>query len=120
MSDRAYDPEYTEFIELFNRERYEESHKALLPAWQQNIQYNFYKALIQLAGAFQHWNSGNAFWAEDLLASAHNLLEKYAPRHQGLRVDRLIEEIRACHEVAQAAKESGQAGEMPRITLQLE
>lgn len=119
MSDSGNDPEFLSFVELFNNGDFEESHEALLPAWQENMKYDFYKAMIQLAGALLHWNSGNAFWAADLFASSHNLLAKYAPEHQGLDVERLLEEIRECHAVAKDASEQRPAGELkaPQLSL---
>lgn len=118
-----YDDDYVEFVRLFNEGRYDESHEALLGLWQRNIGNTFYKGLIQLAGAYQHWASGNAFWAEDLFASAHNLLEEYAPRYQGIDVEALLATIRACNEVARRAQDGapGEAGEeMPVVQIQLE
>lgn len=119
MSASAHDPDFLNFIQLFNEERFDESHEALLPAWQQDPRYGFYKALIQLAGALQHWNEGNAFWAADLFASSHNLLAKYAPAHQGLNIDRLLEEIRACHAIAVEAHQQGGERQLrtPRLVL---
>lgn len=115
------DPELREFVALFNAGEYEASHEALMAAWERNIQYDFYKGLIQLAGAFQHWVTENAFWAEDLFASAYNLLAKYAPRHEGLDVATLIEQVRRCNEVARRARESGSVApfveQMPAIRL---
>lgn len=119
MSDSVRDPDYLEFIGLFNEGRFDECPEALLPAWQQDIRYDFYKGLIQLAGALQHWNEGNAFWAADLFASSHNLLAKYAPAHEGLDVDRLLHDIRACHAIAAKAREQGGERELrpPRLVL---
>src|SRR5690554_3274669 len=119
MSEPTYDPDYLNFIALFNEGRYDESHEALLPAWQENIRYEFYKALIQLAGALEHWSEGNCFWAADLFASSHNLLTKYAPTHEGLDVDRLLDEIQECHAIATEALNQGGKRELtpPRLTL---
>lgn len=115
--------ELSEFIRLFNDMEYELSHEALLPAWQHNMGDNFYKGLIQLAAAFQHWNSGNAFWAVDLFASAHNLLEKYAPHCEGLDVERLLSDIKQCYIVSQRAQEvpdgSVNLDDMPQVKLAL-
>lgn len=114
--------EYLSFIMLFNDQEYELSHQTLMPVWQANVANQFYKGLIQLAGAYQHWITGNAFWAEDLFASAHNLLERYAPHHKGLDVERLLEEIETCNQVARDAKEAGTATpseRMPQIRLSL-
>lgn len=119
--DSQVHPALYEFVERFNAQEFEASHEALMPAWAKNPRYDFYKGLIQLAGAFQHWTTKNAFWAEDLFASAHNLLAKYAPRHEGIDVAALIEAVRRCHEVAQKARRLGDVDgletEMPQIRL---
>lgn len=116
-------PELLEFVERFNAREFEASHEALVAAWAKSRGNDFYKGLIQLAGAFQHWASKNAFWAEDLFASAHNLLEKYAPRHEGLDVAALVEAIRRCHEVAKQARLAGSVepfeGRMPQLRITL-
>lgn len=107
--------EFQEFVERFNNEEFESCHEALLPAWQAN-RSDFFKGLIQLAGAFLHWRNGNAFWAEDLFASSYNLLSKYAPVHEGLDVKTLLDEIERCNMVARRAKESGRSGSFPNGT----
>lgn len=111
--------ELAEFITLFNDSEYEESHAALLEAWQHDMANDFYKGLIQLAGALQHWASGNAFWSVDLLASSHNLLEKYAPRNEGLDIERLLNDIKECYKVAQRAKDSGSQSYDPKTMPQI-
>lgn len=95
-----YEPQYVDYVTLFNEGDYGEAHRILTEVWQFNISDTFYKGLIQLAGAFEHWHDGSLFWAEDLLASAHNLLEKHAPECEGLNVDALLRDIRACHRIA--------------------
>ncbi len=118
----SLDPEYLSFVSLFNDRQYELSNQTLMPLWQANVSNRFYKGLIQLAGAYQHWSTGNAFWTEDLFASAYNLLKNYAPLHKGLDVERLLDEIEACNQVARRAKEAGELSpteEMPQIQLVL-
>jgi len=115
VSGPAYDPAYLRFIELFNAGRFEESHEELIGAWRQDPRDDFYKGLIQLAGAFQHASGGNPFWARDLLASSHNLLAKYAPVHRGLDVDDLCEKIRALHAVLEA--QGGESASLPELRL---
>lgn len=113
-------PEVAEFVHHFNAGEYEESTLALITAWQLNAS-SFYKGLIQLAGAFQHWEGGNAFWAEDLFASAYNLLAPYAPDHAGLDIEKLLAGIAECNRIARAARESGaprpEPDPMPRLQL---
>lgn len=120
-SDADYAPEYLEFIELFNRGEYDTANRTLIAAWQRNMGDRFYKGLIQLAGAFVHWHEGSLFWAEDLLASAHNLLAEFAPECDGLDVETLLADIRKCNSLVHRARTSN--GDrtntpLPAITLQ--
>lgn len=115
------DEGYLEFIDYFNRSLFEESHLALFPSWQRNRTNDFYKGLIQIAGAFQHCDSGSLFWAEDMFATAHNLLAPYAPRHMGLDVDKLLGDLQACNEAARRARTDTSASvEVPRIHLSVD
>ncbi|HEX6972051.1 MAG TPA: DUF309 domain-containing protein [Limnochordia bacterium] len=107
------DPEFLAFIELFNRGEYAASAERLVPLWQAT-QDPFYKGLIQLAGAMSHWEDGSFFWAADLLASGHNLLQPYAPVHDGIDVDDLLERVRHAHALAEAARRAP-AGEQPPL-----
>lgn len=113
-------PEVAEFVHHFNAGEYEASTLALIAAWQRNAS-PFYKGLIQLAGAFQHWEGGNAFWAEDLFASAYNLLAPYAPTHAGLDIAKLLTDIAECNRIAREARKAGAPGSepspMPRLQL---
>lgn len=117
MGSHGQEPEdeLIRFIEHFNEGDYEASHHELLAAWQRNISDNFYKGLIQLAGAYQHWMSGNAFWAEDLFASSYNLLGPFAPACDGIDVDALLVEIEKCHRIAREARESGETPPDPDL-----
>jgi len=116
-----FDPEYVEYVELFNRREYDAAHRALTQAWMRNISDTFYKGLIQLAGAFVHWDEGSLFWAEDLFASAHNLLSEHAPECEGLDVDALLEQIRLCNQTVKEARSADpserETFELPSITL---
>ena len=115
--------ELLEFARRFNAGEFERCPEALLSVWRPRGANTFHKGLIQLAGAYQHWMSGNAFWAEDLFASSYNLLQEYAPVHAGLDVARLLEGIAACNAVARQVKESGapppDPDPMPRLQLHL-
>lgn len=100
-----YDPNYLKFIELFNQGHYEESHRVLIQSWVRNRSNDFYRGLIQMAGALEHWETDSLFWAEDMFATAHNLLAKYAPRYQGLDIDALLTTLQACNAAARRARE---------------
>ena len=47
---------------------------------------SFYKGLIQLAGAFVHWQKNRPGPAEALFVLARTNLQKYAATHEGLNV----------------------------------
>lgn len=106
LSDPAadYDPEYVQYVRLFNDGAYGDALRILVEAWQKNPTDTFFKGLIQLAGAFEHWHDDSLFWAEDLFASAHNLLQSHEPVCDGMDVSTLLQCIRECHEQVQQAR----------------
>lgn len=119
----GYDPAYLAFIDLFNQGQYEESHWALIEVWQRNRTNDFYRGLIQIAGALEHWQTNSLFWAEDMFATAHNLLAKYAPRYQGLDIEALLTTLQACNAAARQAREQAHGKhnvELPTIQLHLD
>lgn len=119
----GYDSDYLEFIALFNEGQYEACNSSLIGLWQRNPTNKFYKGLIQMSGAYHHWETESLFWAEDMFASAHNMLAQYAPRYQGLDITSLLRDLQQCNRVAQIARERGgkEMAEvsMPRIQLRL-
>src|SRR5690625_1374838 len=119
----GFDPDYLTFVDLFNQGRYEESHRALTEAWQRNRTNDFYRGLIQVAGALEHWETNSLFWAEDMFATAHNLLAKYAPKYQGLNIEALLPTLQACNAAARQAREQAHAQhnvELPTVILELD
>ena len=114
--------ELAEFVERFNAGRYWESCEVLQEAWALNRSNAFYKGLIQLAGALDHLERGSLFWAEDLLASAYNILEPYAPRHLGLELSEALPHVVAWHEAVARARAAGAravAASPPPLRLRL-
>ncbi len=115
-----YPPEYLEFISLFNEGRYAESHEALMEAWNADRSNRFYKALIQLAGAVEHWEEESYYWSETLFRGARELLEEYRPRHAGLDVDQLIRLLETCADVAGAKRKDREGRyKLPPLSLAL-
>ncbi len=115
-----YDSNFIQFVELFNQGQYEESHRVLIESWIRNRSNDFYRGLIQMAGALEHWETDSLFWAEDMFASAYNLLAKYAPRYQGLDVDALLNTLQEYNAAAKRAREQAQskhAVALPPIVL---
>jgi predicted metal-dependent hydrolase len=89
MTGQDYDPRYVEYFERFNRQRFFEAHEVLESLWlPQRGGPNdlFYKGLIQLAGAFVHWQKNRPGPAAALLGLARANLRKYSAIHDGLNV----------------------------------
>ncbi len=88
-----YDPRYLGYFECFNRQRFFEAHEALEPLWlsqRQGPNGAFYKGLIQLAGAFVHWQKHRPRPAAALFALARINLQKYPATYEGLNVKGLL------------------------------
>jgi hypothetical protein len=89
MTGQDYDPRYVEYFERFNRQRFFEAHEVLEALWlPQRLGPNgsFYKGLIQLAGAFVHWQKSRPGPAAALLGLAQANLLRYPAIHDGLNV----------------------------------
>jgi predicted metal-dependent hydrolase len=89
MTGQDYDPRYMEYFERFNRQRFFEAHEVLEALWlpqRQGPNGPFYKGLIQLAGAFVHWQKNRPGPAAALLGLARANLRKYPAIHDGLNV----------------------------------
>jgi predicted metal-dependent hydrolase len=71
---------YIQYFELFNQGRYFEAHEALEVLWlaeRGKERADFFKALIQLAGAFVHMEKGRLSPAAALFKLALGYLGKY-------------------------------------------
>lgn len=89
---------YLRFIELFNAERFWDSHEALEDAWRETGS-GFYHGLILFASAFVHVRRGNPHGIEAQLGKAADALEPFRPRHLGLDVDALLDHAARCRDV---------------------
>lgn len=78
--------ELLEFVALFNRGEYWESHEVLEAPWRRN-RSGFFKGLILYASAFVHLRRGNAHGLGAQLRKARRELRPYRPAHLGLDVD---------------------------------
>lgn len=92
-SDR--DPRYVAFFECFNRGLYFEAHEVLEVLWlkTKGDLADFYKALIQLAGAFVHLSRSRTGPALRLLRLAADRLAPYAPECEELDVGYLLDRV---------------------------
>jgi len=114
----VYPEEYERFVRRFNQGEYHQAYEALLELWQRQTTQRFYKGLIQVAGAYRHWEDGNLFGAASLFHSAARMLREFAPRYQGMAIDALLPQLEAClHQVLfKEANRSAQV-ELPVIRL---
>lgn len=91
------DPHYAGYFHCFNRQLFYEAHDVLEHIWlkdKHGPNGNFYKGLIQLAGAFVHLQKNRPQPAAALFKLARANLEKYPRAHEHLnlaKVHALIE-----------------------------
>jgi predicted metal-dependent hydrolase len=93
MGDKDYDPRYLSYFECFNRQRFFEAHEVLEALWlpqRQAPNGSFYKGLIQLAGAFVHWQKNRPGPAAALFELARTNLRKYPATHERLNVKAVL------------------------------
>jgi predicted metal-dependent hydrolase len=83
-ADARHDPHYSGYFACFNQQLYYEAHDVLEALWlpRRHLEDgNFYKGLIQLAGAFVHLKKGRLKPASNLFALAEANLLRYPPVH---------------------------------------
>jgi predicted metal-dependent hydrolase len=93
MGDEDHDPRYLSYFDLFNRQRFFEAHEVLEALWlprRQGPNGSFYKGLIQLAGAFVHWQKNRPGPAAALFELARTNLRKYPAIHERLNVKAVL------------------------------
>ena len=81
------DARYLGYFDCFNRRLFYEAHDVLEDLWlpdRHGANGNFYKGLIQLAGAFVHLQKNRLRPAAALFKLAQANLEKYPARHEHL------------------------------------
>jgi len=90
---QALDAHYLGYFECFNAGRFYEAHDVLEELWladRRGPHGDFYKGLIQFAGAFVHLQKDRLRPAAALFGLARGNLAKYAPWHQHLDLARLL------------------------------
>jgi len=92
-----YAAHYLGYFDCFNRQLFYEAHDVLEDLWladRKGANGDFYKGLIQLAGAFVHLQKNRLRPAAALFKLTRANLVKYPPLHEGLNLNtlgRLIE-----------------------------
>ena len=92
----AHDAHYLGYFKLFNQQLFYESHDVLEEMWlpvRKETAGDFYKGLIQLAGAFVHLQKNRLKPSHALFTLAETNLRKYPARHEGLKVGPVLEMI---------------------------
>jgi predicted metal-dependent hydrolase len=91
------DAHYLGYFDCFNRQLFYEAHDVLEDLWlkdRHGSEGNFYKGLIQLAGAFVHLQKNRLRPSAALFKLAQANLEKYPREHQHLN-------LKTVHDLAQ-------------------
>ena len=86
---RELDAHYLGYFDCFNRQLFYEAHDVLEDLWlpdRQGMNGNFYKGLIQLAGAFVHLHKNRLRPSAALFKLAAANLEKYPSPHERLNL----------------------------------
>lgn len=89
-------PYYLGYFELFNAQLFYESHDVLEELWlpiRKEAGGDFYKGLIQLAGAFVHLQKNRLRPSAALFKLAQTNLKKYPSRHEQLNLSQLLDVI---------------------------
>ena len=93
LAGGTLDARYLGYFDCFNRQLFYEAHEVLetllLPQWQ-GPNGAFYKGLIQMAGAFVHWQKNRPGPAAALFKLAQTNLRKYPAIHEGLSVKNVL------------------------------
>jgi predicted metal-dependent hydrolase len=90
------DARYAGYFILFNQQKFYESHDVLENLWlpdRQGVNGNFYKGLIQLAGAFVHLQKNRLRPSAALFKLAQANLEKYPGVHERLNLSAVLDLI---------------------------
>ncbi len=89
FSGSGVDPRYAGYFALFNQQKFYEAHDILEDLWlpdRQGPNGNFYKGLIQLAGAFVHLQKNRLRPSAALFKLAKANLEKYPALQEQLNL----------------------------------
>ena len=94
FSSDGVDPRYAGYFALFNQQKFYEAHDILEDLWlpdRHGPNGNFYKGLIQLAGAFVHLQKNRLLPAVALFKLARKNLEAYPAAHERLNLKAVLD-----------------------------
>ena len=119
-----HSPYYTGYFHCFNQELYYEAHDVLEELWlgcKREADGDFYKGLIQFAGAYVHLQKQRLRPASNLFNLALANLSRYPVRHHDLDLEKVCAR---CREEIAGLAASGyavnplEAGRVPRLQLE--
>jgi predicted metal-dependent hydrolase len=96
IDPKGHDLRYAGYFELFNRGKFYEAHDVLEDLWlplRKETEGDFYKGLIQLAGAFVHLQKDRLRPAGALFKLARTNLGKFTPQFRSMDLREVIELI---------------------------
>ena len=96
FSADGVDPRYAGYFALFNQQKFYEAHDILEDLWlpdRKGVNGNFYKGLIQLAGAFVHLQKNRLRPSAAVFKLAQVNLEKYPALHEKLNLTAVLQLI---------------------------
>jgi predicted metal-dependent hydrolase len=99
-------------VRWFNEGNFFEAHEVWEEIWTEcrDPSRLFYQGLIQAAVCLLHFSKRNTRGARKLYHSSRRYLEQFGPRHQGLDVVKLLDDMeRCCGEVARSEETFPQA-----------
>lgn len=122
VDPKGHDLRYAGYFELFNRGKFYEAHDVLEDLWlpvRKGHDGDFYKGLIQLAGAFVHLQKERLQPAGALFKLARKNLEKYGAKFQHLDLTEVLTLIDAAMARLEASRflENPLKEEAPSLTL---
>jgi predicted metal-dependent hydrolase len=98
MNQPPYDARYLEGVRHFNECDFFEAHESWEELWTdyQGPSRKFYQGLIQVAVCFHHFGNGNTRGAIKLYHTSRAYLEPFRPHHEGVNVEKLLDEMAVC------------------------
>lgn len=119
--EKELSPYYLGYFELFNAQLFYEAHDVLEELWlplRREPAGDFYKGLIQLAGAFVHLQKNRLGPSVALFKLARTNLKKYPATHEQLDVTNVLRIIENWIEGLETSDENPLTGlNVPRIGL---
>ena len=97
---RKPDPLTVEAIGLFNQHKFREALLKFEEPWKNTYgqEERFLRGLIQVSGAFHHFDENRLESALSLYASSLELLSNYLPIYQRIDVEKLMEDMKIAYE----------------------